>query len=442
MRMLLAAVLSIAVCAAASGATAVRPCEYIPGVTVPAVMPAELSREQSPGIGASAKPHVVTKVSGEKTASQLRILDGLSNRVRDDYIYTDSRVRDWNDIVESHKAPISRGMSDDDFYAAMRSMVRALGDRHSFFETPDEVKKNKEEVAGRNKFVGMGAYISPIERTDHATLLAIYPDSPAAEAGFRPHDVILSVDGQSYFDETAGRPRTLGRPGTKVRLKMQRPGQPPRDVVLTRREVTGVLPIDFCIVPTTRIGYIFLPSLGDSTIADQVRGALQRMTADGPLEGLILDNRVNTGGLSRVMIPILSMFGSGVQGQYVSRRENRRLELKPEDIRGSQTMPLVVLIERRTASNAEIMSGLLGLSGRATLVGSPTKGIVETLNWFQFEDGSRAWLAISTFAPRGMKNGVWEGKGIAPDVFLPTRWHLFTEATDPGISKAVELLRK
>jgi C-terminal peptidase prc len=361
--------------------------------------------------------------------------------VRDDYIYTDFGVRDWNDIVESHKARISRGMSDDDFYAAMRGMVRALGDQHSFFETPDEVKKNKEEVAGRNKFVGVGAYISSIERTDHATVLAIYQDSPAAEAGFRPHDVMLSVDGQSYYDET-GRPRTLGRPGTKVRLKVQRPGQPPRDVVLTRREVTGVLPIDFCIVPTTRIGYVFLPSFGDSTIADQVRGALQRMTADGPLEGLILDNRVNTGGLSRVMIAILSMFGSGVQGQYVSRRENRPLELKPEDIGGSQSMPLVVLIERRTSSNGEIMSGLLGLSGRATLVGSPTKGNVETLNWFQFEDGSRAWLAISTFAPRGMKNGVWEGKGIAPDVALPTRWHLFTEATDPGISKAVELLRK
>jgi C-terminal peptidase prc len=441
MRMLLAAALSIAVCAAASGGTAVRPCEYIPGVTVPAVMPAAPSKEPSPGIGASAKPPVVTKVSGEKTASQLRILNGLSNAVRKDYIYTDFGVRDWNDVVESHKARISRGMSDDDFYAAMRSMVRALGDGHSFFETPDEVKKNKEEVAGQNKFVGVGAYISPIEGTDHATILSIYSDSPAAEAGFRPHDVILSVDGQSYFDE-AGRPRTLGQPGTKVRLKTQRPGEPPRDVVLTRREVTGALPIDFCIVPTTRIGYISLPSLGDSTIADQVRGALQRMTADGPLQGLILDNRVNSGGLSRVMIAILSMFGSGVQGQFVSRTENTPLELKPEDIRGSQTVPLVVLIERRTSSNGEIMSGLLGLSARAKLVGSPTKGNVETLNWFQFEDGSRAWLAIKTFAPRGMKNGVWEGKGIAPDVFLPTRWHLFTEATDPGISKAVELLRK
>src|SRR5947208_419811 len=127
MRMLLAAVLSIAVCAPASGGTAVRPCEYIPGVAVPAVMPAALSREQSPGISASEKPPVVTKVSGEKTASQLRMLDRLRNAVRDDYIYTDFGVGDWNDIVESHKARIRRGMSDDDFYAAMRSMVRALG---------------------------------------------------------------------------------------------------------------------------------------------------------------------------------------------------------------------------------------------------------------------------------------------------------------------------
>jgi carboxyl-terminal processing protease len=227
-----------------------------------------------------------------------------------------------------------------------------------------------------------------------------------------------------------------------VRLKTQRPGQPPRDVVLTRREVTGVLPIDFCLVPTTRIGYILLPSFGDSSIADQVRGALQRMTADGPLEGLILDNRVNSGGLSRVMVAILSMFEGGVQGHYVSRTEKSVLKLKREDIGGSQSVPLVVLIEQKTGSNAEIISGLLGLSGRATLVGSPTRGNVETLNWFGFEDGSRAWLAIKTFTPVGMENGVWEGKGVAPDVLLPTRWDLFTEANDPGIAKAVGLLRK
>ena len=136
------------------------------------------------------------------------------------------------------------------------------------------------------------------------------------------------------------------------------------------------------------------------------------------------------------------MFASGDWGQYVRRHETKRLELTGEDIGGSQRVPLVVLTERETGSNAEIMSGVLRLSGRAKVVGSRTAGNVELLNWFGFEDGSRAWLSISTFTPRGMKNGAWEGEGIAPDVFLPTRWDLYTEATDPAIAKAVELLKK
>ena len=71
-----------------------------------------------------------------------------------------------------------------------------------------------------------------------------------------------------------------------------------------------------------------------------------------------------------------------------------------------------------------------------------TLGNVEQLHEYDFEDGSRAWLATATFQPNGEANGIWEQTGIVPDVVVPSRWDLFTEATDPALAKAVELLSK
>jgi C-terminal processing protease CtpA/Prc len=101
---------------------------------------------------------------------------------------------------------------------------------------------------------------------------------------------------------------------------------------------------------------------------------------------------------------------------------------------------MVVLVDRDTVSFGEIFSGVLQLSGRAEIVGGPSAGNVETLNRFDFDDQSRAWLAAETFAPNGQAAGVWEEVGILPDVERRTRWDLFTEETDPALAEAVELL--
>jgi len=189
-----------------------------------------------------------------------------------------------------------------------------------------------------------------------------------------------------------------------------------------------------------RIGYIFLPTVLDQTMDDQVREALRNMTADGPLNGLILDNRMNGGGLGSVTQAILGLFARGLHGEFVTRTTREPLRLTPEDIGGSQTVPLVVLIDIDTVSYGEIMSGVLRVGGRARIVGGRSRGNVEQLRAYDLSDGSRLWLASATFQPRGMANGVWEHTGVIPDVPLPTRWDLFTEANDPALAKAVELL--
>jgi carboxyl-terminal processing protease len=227
-----------------------------------------------------------------------------------------------------------------------------------------------------------------------------------------------------------------------VTLTVQRMGGHPFEARLVRRRITGALPIDDCLIPGTRIGYLFLPGLDDETIPNQVRAALEAFTATGPLDGLVLDNRQNGGGAISVLESVLSFFTEGTVGHFVSHTDRQPMEISPEDIGGSQTVPLVVLVDVDTASAGEWLSGILQNQGRAQVVGQTTSGNVETLWGYDFEDGSRAWIAHETFQPANLPNAIWEETGIVPDMHAPTRWDLFSEATDPALAAAVDLLSK
>jgi C-terminal peptidase prc len=379
------------------------------------------------------------QIDPKMTELQQNVCRGLWNAVNDHYVYPNFRGRDWKAIGAKYQERIRRGLNDSEFYAAMQAMLGELGDEHSYFQSPAQIKAEEAARASQYNFVGIGALMVPIKDTDQAVIMTVFRDSPAAQAGLRSHDVILKVDG-GPIREKDGRSRTLGPDGSVVVLTVRRPGKPPRDVTLTRRRVTGFLPIEYRLVPGTRFGYIFLPTLLDETIADQTRTALKKLTADGPLDGLVLDNRMNGGGLGKVAESIMGLFASGLQGYFVSRSGREPLQLRPEDIGGSQTVPLVVLVDVDTVSFGEIVSGVMRVSGRARIVGGKTLGNVERLRSYNFDDGSRAWIASETFEPRGQANGIWEETGIIPDVEILTRWHQITEDNDPALAKAVELL--
>ena len=418
----------------------VRACRFVPGVSTPASMPPGLVNQPK------AKPRPIrtaapTSSSNENTELQLRVLSGLSEAVSEHYVYPDFRGHDWKAMTARYRSKIQAGMNDSDFYEAMQALVSELGDEHSYFQSPAQVKAEESALASQYNFVGIGALFTPIAATDYAAVMSLFADSPAAQAGLQVHDILLKVDGGSVRDES-GKSRTLGPEGSNVKLTLQRPGKPPYDLILTRRQVTGQLPIDYCLVPRTRVGYIFLPTLLDKTMAAQVSEALRKMTAEGPLQGLILDNRMNGGGLGSQAKAIMSLVAGGVPGYFVSRTSREPLQLNPEDIGGSQKLPQVVLVDTTTVSFGEIMSGVLRHSGRARIVGARTPSHVEQLRPYKYPDGSRAWLASDTFEPQGMTKNIWEYTGIVPDVPLPTRWDLFTEANDPGLAKGVELLMK
>jgi len=421
---------------------AVRPCAFVPGVSTPATMPPEVLAADTPPPLPSPTLPPNTAVDQAVTDRQLKIYRQLWDTVNTEYVYRDFNGRDWEAIGAKYEALIKQGLTDADFYDAMDLMIAELGDDHSRFDSPETVKLDDEIYQGHTDYVGVGIRWNAVPEAGRGYIIYVYADSPAAEAGLRSHDNILAVDGKGLFDANGNYTDAIRGPaGTSVTLTIRRPGEKTFDVTMTRRRINSPAPIDFCLMPGSRLAYLFLPGLDDSTVPGNVRLALQALTAGGPLAGLVLDNRQNLGGAEPVLEEILGFFLNGTQGHFVSHQDERSLIIRRENIGNSQTVPMVVLISPNTASFGEVMSGVLQNSGRARLAGQRTRGVVEVLFGYDFNDGSRAWIAHETFQPINLPNGVWNKRGVEPDVDAPSRWDLFTEATDPGLAVAVQLLK-
>jgi carboxyl-terminal processing protease len=425
-----------------SAAAAVRACAFVPGRSTPAVMPPDVLAAYTPTPYPPPALPTNSPVDASVTAQQLKVYQQLWDAVNTTYVYPDFRGHDWKAIGAKYKALVSKGLTDNAFYLAMDMMVTELGDMHSQFMSPQAAKLADAAEQGHTDYVGVGVAADYLPEANRRVVIYTFPGSPAAQAGLRAHDSIVAANGQSLFD-AQGVPRDIirGPEGTTVTLSIERPGETPFDLTLTRRRVTGAEPIDDCLIPGTRIAYLFLPSVDDVTLPGQVRSALEAMMAGGPLDGLVLDNRENTGGALDLGETLLGFFTGGTQGNYVSHDGKTPMVITPEPIGNSQTMPMVVLVGPNTASFGEIMSGVLQTDGRARLVGQNTMGIVEILRQYNFVDGSRAWIANGTFQPLNQPNDVWEGKGVTPNMKAPSRWDLYSEATDPDLAVAVQLLQ-
>ena len=373
-------------------------------------------------------------------ALQQRVFNEAVNVVSKVYVHPNYNNTNWPAAVAAERAKVDAGLTTEQFYNDMQDLIASLADNHSRFDSPVDVTESQAELSDTSQFVGIGVSIIPEISKGLITITGIFPDSPAEHAGLKVHDSLLSVDGIPLVQNgNVYTYRVRGPECSAEVLRVQSPGEAPRDVLLLRHKIAGDVPIESKMVSTkdgSRIGYIMLPSFFDEKIPGEVADALKQF---GQLDGLILDNRMNPGGSSNVVEPVLSYFASGTLGQFKSRTDSRPLLIQPNPIGNSQTVPLVVLVGKDTASFGEIFSGVLQDSGRAKVVGQTTPGIVEILHGYDFEDGSRLWIAEETFDP-AISHANWEGKGIVPDVQAYADWDTFTFVNDPGVLAALKLL--
>ena len=374
---------------------------------------------------------------------QLQVFDELWQTVWESYIYPDFNGLDWEAIRMEYRPQVEAGMSDEQFYHAMSEMIFRLNDDHSAYLSPQQVEQEIANLAGENDYVGIGVLTAPVLERELATVILVFPGSPAEEIGLQSHDNILAVDGKALVDADGFHREYLRGPeGTTIQLTVQTPGEEPRQVSVTRRWVTGSTPVPYAELITPqgkRIGYLLLATFADATIDEQVGDALIALTAAGPLDGLILDNRKNGGGADIVARATLGYFTRGVGGYFIDRENHRRtFNIVGTDVNGTSRIPVVVLVGPDTASFGELSSGILKDMGEAYLIGEITGGNIELLRGFDFSDGSRAWIAHEKFVPRNHPEEDWEISGIIPDLVVPSNWDQVTLQTDPAVQAALD----
>lgn len=369
------------------------------------------------------------------TVRHLRIFDQLYQLVLDNYLYPDYNGLNWPAWGMVTREQIAAGMTDAGFYQVLTELVAKLGDAHSVFQSPAAANLTRNIIHGNHTSVGIGADLSPRPENGSAVLLEVYPAGPAWNAGLRPHDRILLIDGHPALE---GLWRLDGSAGSTLELSVQSPGQMPRQVALLRAPVNSPAPVTVSRWQESGIVIILVRTFWDQNTASILRHRLQEVGDQAPIEGIIIDLRTNRGGSEYNLEGTLSLFTDGTLGFFARRNSERPLAVIGESIHDSQNLPLIILIGRDTSSYAEIFAGVLQSVGRARLLGTVTEGNVETIWPHSFEDGSRLWLAEEGFRP--LHGGNWEQDGVVPDYYVPGDWADFTAENDPQLGMALELL--
>jgi C-terminal peptidase prc len=378
---------------------------------------------------------------------QLEVFEELWSVVNDEYLYPDFNGLDWDAIHEEYMERIVAGLETEEFYQAMGEMISRLGDDHSYYLNPEEVLREDAEYEGNLDYVGIGILIYAVPEHNNVVVLLTFPGSPAEEAGIQSRDIILEADNQPILDDQGIIQDIIRGPeDTILNLIIKSPEEEPRNVQVIRQRINGSIPVPsklFISPLGKRIGYILIPTFTDNNIDEQISIALESMNREGPLDGIIIDNRFNNGGADTVLRSTLGYFTSGTLGAFISRQKERPLSVKlTSDMNNYMDVPLVILIGKETASYGEVFAGILKDIGRAYLIGETTGGNVETLWAYRFTDGSRAWIAQESFRPLNNPDQDWEKTGVIPDLTVNAIWEDHTLENDPVILAALDYLEK
>ena len=300
-------------------------------------------------------------------------------------------------VEQNYAEPMNTDKTDKAIYdGAIPGMLHVL-DPHSNFYDPKAYAQMREDQHGKYYGVGMTIQPQPVANGNGKTkIVVLYPfeGTPSYKAGIRPGDEILTVDGKSTegMDTTGVASLLKGARGTHVSVTISREGAArPMVFDLVRDEIPRPS-VDLAFLIRPGVGYIHVSSFIETT-SREVGEALDSF---GDVHGLVLDLRGNPGGLLNEAVNTSDKFLQ--KGQIVVSQRGRAF---PDQIyratRGEEgpKFPIVVLVNRNTASAAEIVSGALQDHDRALIVGETTfgKGLVQTV----FTITENTGLALTTY---------------------------------------------
>lgn len=321
-------------------------------------------------------------------------------------------------------------------YGALEGLVESVGDPYSAFFDPQSARILQQDLAG--ELEGIGAEIGIKDR--QLTVIAALPNTPAYVAGLTAGDAILAIDGSATTDVTLedAVARIRGSKGTTVTLLIQPKGESPREIAIVRAviRVEGVAVRPERTLKGRSVAVISVAHFNSDVVA-RFDEAVRNVLAAGDA-GLIMDLRNDPGGFLEAAIDIA---GAWAERRVVVRErtnDGRIVEHRTSGLARLQTLPTVVLVNRGTASAAEIVAGALQDYRFATVVGEQTfgKGTVQHLT--SLRDGSAVKLTIAEWlTPSGRSI---EGGGITPDIIVELTKEDRVAGRDPQMQRALQVL--
>ena len=327
---------------------------------------------------------------------------------------------------------------------AAEGMVRDLDPYTEFIP---ESEMSDFEVLTTGKYGGIGSLIR--QKEDYVRIAQPYENSPADRAGLKIGDRILAIDGKSAAGLTTEEvsKRLKGEPGSKVKVSVRHLDDT-EETATIRRERIAIPGVPYAGWLNDSIGYIRHSEFTEGSY-DEMRAAIERLCAEGPLKGLILDYRSNGGGILQEAVKILSMFVPkdtevvATKGRTEESKRSYRTASEP----AFPDLPIAVLINGSTASAAEIVAGALQDLDRAVLLGQrsygkglvqatrplgynamlklttakyhiPSGRCIQAVDYSHSQEGSVSLVPdslVSEFATRAGRK-VYDGGGIMPDI--------------------------
>ena len=322
---------------------------------------------------------------------------------------------------------------------ALEGYVSSLGDPYTEYIPKDEMEDYKNNLMGN--YVGVGIYMAQNSKDNTIVVLTPIKFSPAEEAGIQPGDIIKKINGVEYTGEdmTAAANSIKGEEGSTVILEIQR-GQEIKTFELTRKKITTNPVISEKL--ENNIGYLEVTSFDEDT-AENFKAKYEELKAQG-ITSLIIDLRNNGGGLVEQALKIADYIVPKGKDLLVTvdKDKNEKIEKSEEDV--LIDMPIVVLVNKNSASSSEILAGALKDLNEATIVGTTTygKGVIQQLLTLKSGAGLKVTVEEYYTPNRTKINGV----GIEPNekVELPETVSnplLVQRDEDTQLQKAIEILK-
>ena len=368
-------------------------------------------------------------------ATPAELYDDVWKIVNKKYYDPTNNSQDWDKWRYRYENKLK---TKEDAYVAIGTMLASLNDPYTRFLDPKEFSEETQSIKGSLK--GIGTQIGL--RDGELVIIAPLEDSPAERAGLLADDRILEINGESTkgINIDAAADKIRGEKGTTVTLLIQRKGVPNKlySVVRDEIEVKSVSckpPFETTKIPND-IQYIRLSSFISKNAAGEIESILNNSSG---MKGFIIDLRSNPGGLLTNAIYISDMLLKG--GVIVSTVDRDSYKTTTRARMEQVTdKPIVVLINKGSASASEILSGALKDNHRATIVGEQSfgKGLVQEINKLPDEAGMN--ITIQRYlTPSG--NDI-NKKGITPDVVVELTQKDAEAKKDVQLEKAIEILEK